>query len=57
MKKKKPIPEDQNEPKKVKDEKGSVLTPEEMLEILSGEVSPEEMIRRWEKEAEKENGN
>lgn len=52
MKKKKPIPKKQDEPKKVKNEKGSVLTPEEMMEILSGEVSPEEMIRRWENEGD-----
>ncbi len=50
MRRKLPVP---NEPKKAENETGGLLTQEEMLEILSGEVSPEEMIRRW----EKENGN
>ena len=31
-------------------QKGGLLTQEEILEILSGEVPPEEMIRRGEKE-------
>ena len=34
--------------------KTSILTQEEILEILSGKVPPEEMIKRWEDEAEKE---
>lgn len=44
---------EQDEPKKVTNEIGGLLKQEEILEILSGEVSLEEMISRW----EKENGN
>ncbi len=50
MRRKMPVPD---EPKKAENETGGLLTQEEILDILSGEVSPEEMISRW----EKENGN
>ncbi len=50
MKRKMPVPGEPNESKKVENETGGLLTQEEILEILSGEVPPEEMIRRWENE-------
>ncbi len=50
MKRKMPVPEEPNEPEKVENETGGLLTQEEILEILSGDVPPEEMIRRWENE-------